>query len=593
MSTSKKVVKKPVEIVSNVSKDYEYILLFIFAVFVILLSTTKLNGEDDLFWHMATGKFIVENKYIPDTDVFGHVTGGMPWIPFEWFWDIFAYTIYSFSGFTGLYVFTYILVLLIFYLLYTVLKKFGISSSIAILSLFIAALGIKYRIGIKPQMFTYLFFVLIIKLITDYKYFSADIKKLYYIPFIFLVWANIHMGVLAGLLILVIFLISEIWIYKNRSSYKNADFKIPDSKNLKTIGLITACSVIAALINPNHFKTYSYVISHSDMKMLDFIYEWYSPFHQNFSGKLFIIIYIIFLIGILPVIYYSFKQKDYFAMILLPVFGAYSLRAVRFTTDYILISAVFIIMSLNYFFKLKNPAYSFNRERKPVIIAVIIIILASSIYTPSNGIYRLIGFNSAFGMGIYEPTFPVKMFDFIKKNKINEIGKHPFQLIDNGGYFIWNFPNSKNFIDSRNLNDSIYFTALNFRDRKPGFIKTINEYKIDYFMIFNPLMLQDNKFQGQSILLYLNSDTTNWSLVYWDDQSQLFVKKSDEFKDIISKYRYKYVTPFNIYFGKEIIDKAKKEDMALLQSEVNRKKNDEPQGVFLYNFMNFYKVGQK
>jgi len=36
------------------NKTFEYVLLLIFAVFLIMLSTTKLNGEDDLYWHMAT-----------------------------------------------------------------------------------------------------------------------------------------------------------------------------------------------------------------------------------------------------------------------------------------------------------------------------------------------------------------------------------------------------------------------------------------------------------------------------------------------------------------------------------------------------------
>ncbi|RPI13903.1 MAG: hypothetical protein EHM58_17510 [Ignavibacteriae bacterium] len=588
MSVSKKKVKRP-EV--KISKVYEYLLLFIFAVFVIMLSTTMLNGEDDLFWHMATGRFIVENKYIPHTDVFGHVTDGMQWIPFEWLWDTVIYSVYSIIGFTGLYVVTYILVILIFYLLYLVLKKFGISTSISILSLFIIALGIKYRIGIKPQMISYLFFVLVIKLISDYKYFSVDIKKLYYIPLIFLVWANVHMGVIAGFGIWGIFLISEIWSYKNRNIFKSTNIKIPDIKSLKTIGIITVLSLLAMLINPNHINTYIYSFSHTGMKMLDYIYEWFSPFHQNFSGKLFIIIYIIFLAGIIPVLYYSFKQKDYFALILLPVFAVYSLRAVRFTTDYILISALFVIISLNYFFTSKKYSFNFSRERKPVLIIAAIVLLSSIISVPGNGIFRFIGFNSAFGTGIYEPTFPVKMVNFIRENKINEIGKHPYQLVDNGGYFLWNFPGSKNFIDSRNLNDSIYFTQQKIRDRKSGYLEAINEYKIDYFMLFNPLMVNDNKFQGQSLILYLSADTTNWSLVYWDDQSQLFVKKNNEFKEIVSKYNYKYVTPYNMYYGKTVLDKAIKEDKQALQNEIQRKRNEEPSSSFLNAFLQLYGKG--
>ncbi len=563
-------------------------MLFIFAVFVILLSTTKLNGEDDLYWHMATGKFILANKYIPDTDVFGFVTGGMPWIPFEWLWDITAYLIFSFSNFTGLYIFTYILVILIFYLLYSVMKKFGINTVAAVLFLFVVALGIKYRIGIKPQMFTYLFFILVLKIITDRKYFSVNIKRLYFIPVIFLFWANIHMGVIAGMMLWGIFFISELWTYKNRVKINTGNFSVPTSKSLYTEGIVTVLALIAMMINPANIKTYLYSYSHTGMKLLDFIYEWFSPFHPNYSGKLFIIIYIIFLAGIIPVLYYSFKQKDYFSIILIPVFIIYSIRAVRFTTDYILVSAIFIIVSLNFILTTKKYSFNFTKNTKPLVYITGFILLVSIMITPDNRIFRIIGFNSAFGTGLYEETYPVNMYSFIRENKINEIGKNPFQTLDNGGFFIWNFPGSKNFIDSRNLNDSIYFSQIKIRDKKPGYIETIKAYKIDYFMIFIPLMITNNKLLESSVISYLCSGTEEWSTIYWDDKSLLSVKNNEEFRDIISKFGYKYFTPYNLYYHKEVIEKALKEDKETLLKELQRRKNEEPNSFYINNFMQIY-----
>ena len=566
---------------------FEYALLFIFAVFVILLSTTKLNGEDDLYWHMATGKFILANKYVPDTDVFGFVTEGMPWIPFEWLWDITAYLIFSFGNFIGLYIFTYILVILIFYLLYSVLKKFRINTATAVLFLFVIALGIKYRIGIKPQMFTYLFFVLVLKLITDYKYFSSNIKRLYIIPVIFLIWANVHMGVIAGILLWGIFFISELWTFKNKNKINPDNFLVPTAKSLYTETIVTVLAVIAMIINPGNIKTYLYSFSHTQMKMIDYIYEWFSPFHQNYSGKLFIIIYIIFLAGFIPVLYYSFKRKDYFSLILVPVFIIYSIRAVRFTTDYILISAIFIIISLNFILTAKNYSFNFIKYNKPLIYITGLILLVSIIITPDNKIFRIIGFNSAFGTGLYEETYPVNMYNFIRENKINETGKNPFQTLDNGGFFIWNFPGSKNFIDSRNLNDSIYFTQIKIRDKKPGYIDAIRAYKFDYFMIFNPIMITNNKLLESSVISYLCSNE-EWSTVYWDDKSLLSVKNIEEFKDVILKFGYKYFTPYNLYYRKDIIEKALKEDKETLMKELQRRQNEEPNSFYINNFMQIY-----
>ena len=76
-------------------------LYFIYGLFVILeilvfiFSSYKVTGDDDFFWHLATGRYVVENKVVPDKDVFGYVTAGNDWIPFEWGWDVIIFGLYS------------------------------------------------------------------------------------------------------------------------------------------------------------------------------------------------------------------------------------------------------------------------------------------------------------------------------------------------------------------------------------------------------------------------------------------------------------------------------------------------------------------
>ena len=48
-----------------------YILPIVFLLFIILITTFKISGDDDLFWHLQVGKYITTNNVIPSTDVFG------------------------------------------------------------------------------------------------------------------------------------------------------------------------------------------------------------------------------------------------------------------------------------------------------------------------------------------------------------------------------------------------------------------------------------------------------------------------------------------------------------------------------------------
>jgi hypothetical protein len=222
------------------------------------------------------------------------------------------------------------------------------------------------------------------------------------------------------------------------------------------------------------------------------------------------------------------------------------------------------VISLNFIFTVKRYSFNFNINKKPLAIIAGLLIIVSIILTPGNQIFRIIGFNSAFGTGLYTDTYPINMYNFIRENKINEIGKRPFQTLDYGGYFIWNFPGSKNFIDSRNLNDSIYDKFMTIRDKKTGFNEQIRECNFDI------------------------GSNDDWITIYWDDKSILSVKNNDAFKEISSKFGYKYLTPYNLYYGKVIIEKALKEDKETLLKEVHRKQSEEPNGFYLNTFMQSY-----
>ena len=566
-------MKKKTE--SKLYSGIEKILPLLLGIFLVLISITKINGEDDLYWHMETGKYIIDNKVVPSADVFSFATYGEEWIPFEWIWDVMAFLIYSSAGFTGLYILTVIILLLIFYLLFSVLKKFELNTTLSVLFLFILALGIKYRIGLKPHMFTYLFFVLTLYLIINYKYFGSNRKSLFLIPVIFLFWANIHMGVLSGLLIVFIYILSETFAYSGKSK------KIikPDKKSLYFLYFILLLAVIAMLVNPHFIQTYIYSVEHTRMKLIDEIYEWRSPFDSLYFGKLFIFIYIFFLIAIVYVIKFSFRKKDYFPALLCIIFAVYSLQAVRFTTDFLLITSVFVILAINDSFRNRFITY-FEKSKKVTVSLTLLLIVLFILLTPSNTTFRIIGFNSDFGTGLYEETFPVKIFDFMKQTGITETGERPFQTFEYGGYFLYNFPGKKHFIDSRNLNDSIYFNFRKIITKSKDFTYLLKKYDFDYFIIFYPLLSNDPQFMNNTIVSYLSTNP-EWKLIYIDNKSFLFVRNENKFQDIINKYEYKYFSPYNLFFKKQELDKSFRENNEAVMNEINRLKTNEPESFYL------------
>src|SRR2546423_11452576 len=56
----------------------------------------------DFFWHLATGRWIVEHHALPKYDPFTLAAAHVPWINGEWLWEIGAYAAHSVAGLNGI-----------------------------------------------------------------------------------------------------------------------------------------------------------------------------------------------------------------------------------------------------------------------------------------------------------------------------------------------------------------------------------------------------------------------------------------------------------------------------------------------------------
>jgi len=584
MSKLKKDNVKKIEKNYPYDKYVNYFLLLCFAVFISYFTTFKITGDDDVFWHLATGKYILETHQVPSTDIFGYMTQGQEWMPFEWGWDVITYSIYSFSGYNGLSVFRTILFLIIFYIYFLILRKFKVSYNLIFISLFFLAFGIIDRLSPRPHIMSYLSFVLLLLIIVQYRYINrSNYRILFYIPLIFFVWANMHMGIIAGMFLLSIYVLSEVIIFFKPSGLSSKEIPPLTKPELARLLLIFGASVLVMFVNPNFYQTYLYAYNHTKMKMLATINEWMSPFSDKYSDSFVSYIYKTMLFLGAVILYYSAKKKDLFAGLLYVGFALYSVRAMRFTVDYVLIIFVFLVISLDFIFLqvksdkvkelvLKNPVLK-------IVLSLFFIFLAVNVN--SNDLYlKYLKYYRVTGFGINSEFIPTQMFNFMKENKIPDIGEKIFNHFGTGGFFVWNFPDKKNFIDSRNLNDDIFFKYNQILSKQAGFEQKLSEYGIDYAIYLAPDLVRGPQEMEQTIISYF-SRSKDWKLIFWDDKSFLFVKNIPKFQELISKYEYKYVTPYSVVYMRNLLDRAAVEDKEQVKKEINRKTSEEPKGVIV------------
>lgn len=563
---------------------YNYFLLLMFAILICIFTTYKISGDDDTFWHLATGKYITENHQVPSADVFGYITEGKQWIPFEWGWDVMTYMIYSIGGYEMLSVFRTLIVLGIFALVFSLLRKSDVSLSIGIIFSFLLILGILARLAIRPQLITYLFIILLIFILVNYE----GKKNIYiYAPLMFLIWGNMHMGVILGMSIFILFIVAKIIEYK--TVYKNINKK-DKNPEIKYLLIAFLFSVVALLINPNFLNTYIYAFSHTQMDMLEHINEWKSPLRAESLSYYYIKIYIFFLITGLIIVFYSIKRKEYFPMLIYLSIGIYSLQSMRFVADFMIAVFVFLVLASDFFLKKFKFSKYINSIAVKIILSVLLIFTIISSYNNSFYTKCLGNYFRETGFGVNEKFFPKTMFDFVKREEINLKGKRPFNNLKIGGYFIWNFPESKNFIDSRNLYDDIYASYKNIDLKRQGFEALIEKYNIDYFMYSTPYLTVSAREIEKNIVSYLSISSDKWKLVYWDDKSFLFVKNIPEFKEIIERHEYKYISPYNFIFNTGMLRSRFESDRIPFTNEVRRKLTEEPNGIIINDIAKYFKM---
>ncbi|MCC6866606.1 MAG: hypothetical protein IT280_10655 [Ignavibacteria bacterium] len=571
-------IKKIPEKIHNFKILYNAVMPLIFLIMIILITTFNISGDDDIFWHLETGKYITLHKVIPSTDVFGLTTSSNEWVPFEWGFDFLFYNVYSLGGYTAISILRSLIFAIIFYLLFRLTQKLKLNYGVTGIIMLLLTAGLFERLLIKPQIISYLLTTVILYIFLSYSIAKrSDAKLIFLLPVIFLIWANMHMGVLLGLVLFFLFIISELIQLKFTLTNTNNTDPVTKSNLIKLL-IIFVCSIAAIFINPFGIKTYIYVYNHLQMKMINEVYEWYSPFNKLFEGSMYIYIYYTFLFLSLIGIFIALRNKLIFPLISLIVFLIFSFRSTRYSIDFMLISSIFLLIVFSYAAVfLKN---SFFNKPYTAVFTLVIAFLAI-ILLPGNNLYTMFNYNRVFGTSVDKVYYPVNAVEFIRKNNIINFESRIFNSFGIGGYLIWNFNGVRNFIDSRNLNDDIYFTYKMINNKQHGFEQKFNSLNFDVVFWYYQKLPWNKSELNTSILSYLFKNSDVWKLVYWDDDAFVFVKNTEKYKDIIEKYEYKYAIPYFYTYDKEPLKAALVNDPVGVTNEIKRNLKENPDGIFI------------
>ena len=263
-----------------------YVFLISSACAYYLLNAPLLVGHYDLGWHLAAGDLIRERGSIPFHDPWSFTSGGKQWFNLSWLWDVFASVLFQYTNFTGLMLFAVACGAVIVGYLTSICLSSGASPIAVCISVLSACLLYpafvafpNIYLAASPNMSTMLFCVIF------YGECLKRTRRVFLLPAIMLLWANLHGGFLLGLFIIGIF--GGVALLRR------------DLANFRVYSLVGAGCFIATFINPLGWHIYEGLTSTLGSFVQAYITEWW-PYYRNIKipGSIPGIVYILMFVAL-------------------------------------------------------------------------------------------------------------------------------------------------------------------------------------------------------------------------------------------------------------------------------------------------------
>lgn len=496
----------------NQSKRIQQFLLIILLVTYTFFLIHKINlTNDDLGRHIKNGEIVLNDKNVLFYNYYSQSESNYRFINHHWLSGLIYYSLFLIGSF-NLLIWLKVLTLIATFILFNYLKKYDCKTNYDLILDFVIGLLIILvlieRTDVRPEIFSYLFIAIYIKLLQIYQN-NKNSNYLKPIPFLQIIWVNLHIYSFIGLLIISFYVLEKLIQYLyNKSDQKKL-------KDLKLIALLFAITILISLLNPNTLsgllypanilKTYGYEIVENK-----------TPFYINtLSNNISIEAYVIVLIFTLTITILNIKnyikEKRLFEIMLIIFACSSSIFALRNIT---------IMAFIVYPILLDNTKQIITKNKLKLITIFTIISIISLIIINNNFQIN----KKEFGLGLTKDSELAK--DFIIKNNITG---QIFNNYDIGSYLImYLFPNQRPYVDNR---PEAY--SIEFFDEYKELQYNINE--------FNEKAKQENI----TVILFNHNDNTPWAQSFLSQMIQnkeWFVAHIDKNAIIIlKKENYEYL----------------------------------------------------
>ena len=450
-----------------------------------LFMTLFFQLEPDYLWHIKVGEYMFHNGLIKH-DIFSWIVKGKYWVNHEWLFEVILYGLKTIFGQYHIFVYLFLSLILLlgllFLLNYESFKKNISFSLLFLLFFFILANGF---IQARPHLIHFSLLAFTVYVLYDL-YSNKDSKKIYFLPIVTILWANLHGGS-SNLPYLLCFLFFIGGFFSFKFS-KVESIRLSNKQLCKYFFVMILC-MISVCVNIHGFKMFFYpYVNILDSTMISNISEWRATsLHDVYHYT-----YYLFLLFVIVVMLFSSKRIRFIDLLLF-ILGTYlGLKSIRFWLY------IYIFMSYSIFYYVRNRSLDKGTCLSIVISSLTLI----SIFLIYCG--RVINVS-------YDNYLDKKVISIIKERKPKKL----YNMYNYGGELIYN--DILVFIDGRadlygkyNYKDYLDISVL-----QKNSISLIKKYDFDYFLV-------DSSYP---IATYLKTNK-KYELIYHSEKVFLYYKKN-------------------------------------------------------------------
>ena len=333
----------------------------------------------DYPWLLEAGRAVIAEGGLPGNDIFSWTHGEDEWVQYQWLFEVGLAKIVGITGIDWM----IRLFMLLVVTMYLLIPLFGAGPrrvpyvlSVTIGS--IALLIITLNMSIRPGLMTTLF--LLIQYVTLARMRRGQLTHAGFaiIGVMYLLWGNIHMGVILGVISLALMLAGDLLEKTGRRRFEPADPEVEGQPLAPRIYLVMmALAIAASLVNPYGLHIYERIIDLSSQTSHTVNVEELQALNMQWGqGQLLMLLFGGFLVAL------TFSRRALAAQEILHivVFTAMALFAARLVLWPALFFVLILPKALHHVatdLKSRDPSLHFllqaAEEFRPMIVALVVL----------------------------------------------------------------------------------------------------------------------------------------------------------------------------------------------------------------------------